>query len=342
MPPVRLGIATAKFERNMIDISIVIVTWNTKKIACECLDSLRQCQRDTAMEVIVVDNASSDGTPEAIAEQYPEVKLIRNESNMGFARANNVGIRASSGRYVCLINSDVIVSDGCLQAMVRYMDQRRDVGVLGPRMRLADGTTGDSCMRFPTVGNWFCRALALDTLFKRWGLFGGFLMREFRYDRIQDVDVLTGWFWMVRRQALDRAGLLDERFFMYGEDIEWCKRFHEAGWKVVFYPDAEATHYCGASAANAPVRFYVEMQRANMQYVEMYHAWPGRIGFWLASGLHEILRIAAFGLVYLARPSERASAAHKVGRSMACLRWLVGFRRPSRPHGVSDRQPQCS
>src|ERR1039458_1167353 len=177
----------------MPDISVVIVTWNTKTIACECLDSLRQCRSDIPMEVIVVDNASSDGTPEAIAEHYPEVKLIRNGSNLGFARANNIGIRASSGRYVCLVNSDVIVPHGCLQTMVRYMDQQNDIGVLGPKMRLADGTIGDSCMRFPTVWNWFCRALALDTLFKPWGLFGGFLMTDFRYDRIQDVDVLTGW-----------------------------------------------------------------------------------------------------------------------------------------------------
>jgi GT2 family glycosyltransferase len=326
----------------MTDISVVIVTWNTKKIACECLESLRQCQDTVSLEVIVVDNASSDGTLEAIAEQYPEVRLIRNQANLGFAGANNIGIRLSSGKYVCLVNSDVITPSGCLDNMYRYMEREPAIGVLGPKMRLANGGVGDSCMRFPTVWNWFGRALALDTIFKRWGLFGGFLMTDFRYDKIQVVDALTGWFWMVRRQALDQAGLLDERFFMYGEDIEWCKRFHEAGWEVVFYPEAEATHYCGASASNAPIRFYVEMQRANMQYVAMYHAWSGRIGFWLASGLHEILRIAAFGLVYFFRPSERASAAYKVRRSVACLRWLVGLRRPYRPRGVSDQQPQCS
>jgi GT2 family glycosyltransferase len=302
----------------MADISIVIVTWNTKKIAGECLDSLRQSLGPLSMEVIVVDNASSDGTADAIAEHYSEVKLIRNDSNMGFARANNIGIRASSGKYVCLINSDVVVPDHCLETMFRYMEQQPSIGVLGPKMRLADGSIGDSCMRFPTVGNWFCRALALDSLFKHFGLFGGFLMTDFRYDRLADVDILTGWFWMVRREALNQAGLLDERFFMYGEDIEWCRRFHDFGWRVVFYPDAEAIHYCGASSANAPTRFYVEMERADLQYFERYHGRLAVAAFWAASLLHQLLRAVGYSFLYMIGISNRPQAALKVRRQ--CLR----------------------
>lgn len=308
----------------MPDISVVIVTWNTRKIACECLASLRQSGGALSMEVTVVDNASCDGTAEAIAEQYPEVKLIRNGSNLGFARANNIGIRASSGKYVCLINSDVIVPDHCLESMFRYMEQQPRIGVLGPKMRLADGSIGDSCMRFPTVWNWFCRALALDSMFKSSGLFGGFLMTDFRYDKVMSVDVLTGWFWMIRSEAIAQVGGLDERYFMYGEDIEWCKRFRLAGWDIVFYPEAEAVHHCAASSSQAPTRFYIEMQKANMQYLRCYHKRSALLGFRLATGLHELVRILGYGTMYFFRASARSSALQKVRRSWACLRWLVG------------------
>jgi len=319
----------------MVDISVVLVTWNTKKIVCECLDSLRNCKGDLSLQIIVVDNASSDGTPEAIAELYPEVQLIRNSRNLGFAGANNIGIKESVGRHVCLVNSDVIVPPGCFEKMCAFMEQQPRIGLLGPLMRLTDGSIGPSCMRFPTVWNWFGRALALDTIFRRWGWFGGFLMTDFKYDRTQDVEVLTGWFWVVRREALDEVGLLDERFFMYGEDIEWSRRFHEYGWRVVFYPAAEALHYGGASSANAPTRFYVEMQRANMQYVKKYHGRMGRIGFWLATGLNETVRILGYAFAYLFRSNFRAAAAEKIKRSMACLRWLTGSDRQSTERSVS-------
>ncbi|MDM7998332.1 MAG: glycosyltransferase family 2 protein [Acidobacteriota bacterium] len=308
----------------MVDISAIIVSWNTKKLTMDCIRSLESSGGRLSIEIIVVDNASSDGSPDAIAAEFPNIVLIRNNRNLGFASANNIGIRRSTGAYICLINSDVLVPENCLPNMIEHMEQNRNIGVLGPLMRLADGSIGDSCMRFPSVSNWFCRALALDTIFKRWRVFGGFLMTDFRYDRTHDVDVLTGWFWMVRREALQKTGLLDERFFMYGEDIEWCKRFRDAGWRVVFFPEAEAVHYCGKSSAKAPTRFYVEMQRANMQYFAKYHSRAARFGFWVASVLHELVRIAGFALVYLFRPSARSDVVGRIARANACLKWLSG------------------
>src|SRR5262249_45576234 len=163
------------------------------------------------------------------------------------------------------------------------------IGMLGPKMLLPDGTIGQSCFRFPSVWNLFCRALALDQFFKGSRLWGGFLMTDFYYDRVMDVEGLTGWFWMVRREALNRVGLLDERFFMYGEDIDWSRRFHEAGWRVVFYPEAEAVHYCEGSSSSEPIRFYVEKHRANMQYCQTYHSKFTVFGFWLTMWLQELI-----------------------------------------------------
>jgi hypothetical protein len=225
-----------------------------------------------------------------------------------------------------LVNSDVVVPAGCLERMVEYMEQHPYIGMLGPKMLLPDGTIGQSCMRFPSLWNWFCRALALDQLFSRSRMFGGFLMTDFLYDRVMDVNVLTGWFWMVRKEALDQVGLLDERFFMYGEDIDWSKRFHEAGWRVVFYPDAEAVHYCGASSSKAPTRFYIEMNRANMQYCRQHHSRFAVLWFWLATCLHEVVRIVGYGVVYLLKRGRDSEAGFKVKRSMACLLWLMGLK----------------
>ena len=255
-------------------LSIVIVTWNCKEYLRECLDSLGGYRHDPAVEIIVVDNASRDGIPELVRGSYPEVNLVETGENLGFPRGTNVGLRRSSGRYVALINPDVRVLDGCVQKMMAYLENNPRVGLLGPRMLSADGTAGRSYMGAPTLWSLFCRALALDTLFPKSKLFGGFLMLYFDRSRTTEVDILNGWFWMTRAEAVSEVGALDESLFMYADDLDWSKRFREGGWRVVYFPEAEAIHYGGGTTARAPVRFAVEMQRANFQYLEE-ELWPG-------------------------------------------------------------------
>jgi len=303
-------------------LSIVIVSWNTKKLLLQCLESLEHC-RELSKEIILVDNASSDDTVETVRERFPHVRLVQNEANLGFAKANNIGIGLCSGKYVCLINSDVIVPDGCIEKMVRYMDEHVDIGMLGPKMILPDGSVGQSCMRYPTVWNWFSSALALDSVFKKSKIFGNFMMTDFKYDRTQDVDLLTGWFWMVRGEALSQVGGLDDRFFMYGEDFDWPKRYRQHGWRVVFYHEAEAIHYCSGSSSRAPVRFYVEMNKANLQYFRKHHNALAVGGFWFAMLLRQVLRLAGYGVVYLFSQPQRVDAGFKLRRSLSCILWLI-------------------
>jgi GT2 family glycosyltransferase len=311
---------------NEVKASIVTVTWNGKALVDECIGSLCRQLYDIPAEIIVVDNASTDGTADLIHESFPEIRLIRNEQNLGFARANNQGIRLTRGRYICLINSDVNAPAGCLKKMVTYMDENPAIGVLGPKMLGPNGEVGQSVMRFPSLWNSLLRAFALDSLFKGSRAMGGQLMGDFRYDTVTDVDVLTGWFWVVRREALEKVGLLDEDFFMYGEDIDWCKRFRHASWRVVFYPEAEALHYGGASSAKAPSRFYVELLRARMQYCRKHYSLPMCVGFGLAAWIHHLVRIIGYGALYLLKPSGRLHTSSKIKRSVACVRWLMGFR----------------
>jgi GT2 family glycosyltransferase len=303
-------------------LSIVIVTWNAKKFVDECLESLRTYSQRADVETFVVDNASTDGTPELVSACYPEVTLIRNPDNSGFARGNNIGIARSSGKFVALINSDVRVLPGCIDKMIAYMESQPRVGLLGPRMLGASGQAGRSYMRAPTLWRYFCRAMALDYVFPNSQAFGGYMMPYFKRDRIAEVDVLNGWFWMTRREALDQVGLLDEAFFMYGEDIDWCKRFRDAGWGVVYFPEAESIHYGGASSSKAPLRFYVEMQRANLQYWKKHFSRASQLAYLAILFIHLSVRVAGYALLLIVKP-KRSETSYKIQRSLACLRWIL-------------------
>ena len=307
----------------MIRLSIVIVTWNAYKYVEECLRSLAPICADNA-EVIVVDNASSDGTPQLIEQEFPNVKLLRNESNCGFAKANNIAMAVSRGKYVCLVNSDVNVPGSCVPPMLAYMDEHPEIGLLGPRMRTANGAIGRSYMRFPSLWKMFCRALALDRLLPNCRVFGGFLMGDFDNTRTAPVDVLNGWFLLIRRSALEQVGGLDEGFFMYGEDIDWCRRFHKKGWQVVYYAGSEALHYGGGSSRKAPIQFYVEMQRANLRYYwKSYQSRLAQIAFACIVGIHHVLRLLGYCTLFLVKKEYRSEAAFKVKRCIACLNWLI-------------------
>ena len=303
-------------------ISVVIVVWNAKNYVAECLDSLRQHCGNTYHEVIIVDNASTDGTAEMIAENFPEFRLLRNADNLGFAKANNLGISASSGDYICLVNSDVKFLDDCIATMVDYLAQHPEIGMLGPKMLASDGEVRRSTMRFPTVWNNFCRAVGLDYLFKGSRSFGGLLMTDFDHQRTTAVEVLNGWFLVVRKRALQKVGLLDPQFFMYGEDVDWCYRFRQAGESVVFFSDAGAIHYGGASSANAPLRFYLELYRATWQYWRKHYGPLSQLGFLIAFSIHHLLRLLGSAFLFVLAPGQRERTVATFQRSLACLRWV--------------------
>ena len=306
-----------------ISISIVIVSWNCKRLVLDCLASLRAQFTPELVEIILVDNASTDGTPEAVRQYYPCVVVIRNPDNFGFARANNIGIDAAKGKYVCLINPDVVVLDKCIARMYDYMESHVRVGMLGPVILGANGAIQRSCMRRPTLWNQFCRAVGLDSVTSSSRMFGGFLMKDFQFDEIRDVDVINGCFWMVRREALDCVGVLDPQFWMYGDDLDWCERYHLAGWKVTFFPQASAIHYGGGTTENAPIFFYVEMHRANLQYWRKYHNVFSYCCYWLILNIAHGIRSLAFGALYLFKWSDRPQVLSKLKRHAACLLWLI-------------------
>ncbi|OHB66566.1 MAG: hypothetical protein A2Y77_14515 [Planctomycetes bacterium RBG_13_62_9] len=305
-----------------MDTSVIIVSWNARDYLLNCLRSLANPVGHT-QEVLVVDNASTDGSGEAVAEQFPQVRLIRNRENVGFARANNIGIKEAKGRYLALINSDVIVLDRCLPRLLAFMDANPEAGICGPRILNPDRTLQARCRHFPTVWNNLCQISGLNRLFPKSSFFSESFMRYWPHDEVRKVDVITGCFWFVRAEAVNGVGLLDDGFFFYGEDVDWCKRFHDAGWDVVFYPHAEAIHFGGGSSRNAPVRFYLELQKADLRYWRKHHGRLGQCSCWSLILLRHLTRIPYDALMFLLCASKRPQAAFKLRRARACLGWLL-------------------
>src|SRR5271154_6974878 len=254
-----------------VDISVVIVGWNARHYLELCLESLAAAPPRRSIEIFVVDNASSDGTAEMIEARFPYVKLIKSSENLGFSKGNNVAIRQCQGRYIALVNPDVIVFPGCLDALADFLDQNPKVGNVGPRVFNPDMSMQSTCRRFPTLWNNFCSATGLATKFKNSRFFAGEHMFYFPHDRTLAVDVIVGCFSMIRRETFDEVGLLDEDLFMYGDDVDWCRRAWKGGWQVSFLPGAEIVHYGGRTTAPYPVRFALAQQKSALYYWSKHH-----------------------------------------------------------------------
>jgi hypothetical protein len=274
-------------------------------------------------EVIVVDNASQDGSPEMVTAEFPEVVLIRCGENLGFARANNLGLKRATGSFLGLVNSDVIVHPGCLQTLRGFLDANPGTGLVGPKVLGSDGRLQLSCGKLPGVWNTLCQFLLLNKLFPQSEFFSGFQVGGAWHDRCREVEVLSGCFWLARSSAVAKIGGLDEAFFFYAEDIDWCKRFRDGGWQLHFVPEAVATHYGGGSSVNAPARYYLEMLRANLIYWRKHHGRVGRALYYSLAILQHGVRLLARGTMKITGLANRELCDIRLREHRICLRWLL-------------------
>jgi GT2 family glycosyltransferase len=304
----------------METISVIIVSWNARGFLRDCLLSIRKCGGPLLHEIIVVDNASTDGSPNMVQADFPEVILIRTNENLGFAKANNIGMKQATGSLFALINSDVIVHDRCFDLLAAHLELHQEAGLVGPKVFGRDGQLQITCRQLPTLWNAACRALAVDAAFSR--LSSSVNVPKNNED-FKNVEALNGCFWVARRIAVEQTGGLDERFFFYAEDIDWCKRFGDAGWMVQFIPTANATHFGGGSSANAPFRYSIEMLKANLRYWRKHRGVPGEWCFYLLSVIHHAVRLVPRGLKVLLERDANSKNAYKFRRSKLCLRWLL-------------------
>jgi GT2 family glycosyltransferase len=304
-----------------VDLSIIIVSWNTKDLTLQCLKSAIGTRDSYTQEIIVVDNASSDGSAEAIKSEYPDVIVIKNDKNYGFARANNIGIKRSSGKYVCLINSDVQVLDRTIKYMIGYMDNNPAVGIAGPKILSPDMTLQDSCRQFPTLWNKLCDTMALRRVFPKSAIFSGEHMMFFAHDRLIIVDSLAGCFMLIRRTALREIGLFDEQYFIYSEETDLCKRFHMAGWDIVFLPEVSVIHQHAASTEKDPVRFAIEQQKSLLKYWTKHHSLPSMACLFTLLLIHHTVRYASGRLTSALVPGDKA--IRRIEQHRECLKALL-------------------
>jgi GT2 family glycosyltransferase len=247
-------------------LSIVIVSWNVCKDLIQCLDSIRKYRPFGKYEVIVVDNASTDETVDIVRIRFPEVMMIVNSDNKGFAAANNQGIEKSQSEYILLLNPDTILHPGSLDLLIDFMDSNKEVRACGPKLLNADGTIQRSVRHFPT----FRGALYRHTAFRFLGIFRKdykkWLMKDFDHETRKEVDQLMGAALLIRKAVIDRIGGMDERFFMYYEEVDLCYRIQQAGWRIVFVPEALITHLGSRSSGQIPVRKRIMMLTSLLKF----------------------------------------------------------------------------
>lgn len=254
-----------------MDLSVIILNWNTKRDLRECLTSLFRQKFQHAIEIIVADNASSDGSRAMIAEEFPQVTLVWHPTNLGFGMGNNRAVPATSGRYVLFLNSDTIVTDGALDCLVQFADANPEVGIVGPKLLNRDGSLQYSCRRYPDLGAGFFRNTPLGRLFPKNRFTTDYLMSDWDHATVRDVDWVSGAALLIRREALEVTGGFDDGFYMYCEDVDLCYRAHEAGWRVVYFPDSVIYHIIGRSSDQVPTRMTYEFHRSMYRFYRKHY-----------------------------------------------------------------------
>jgi len=256
----------------MIDLSIVVVNWNVRNLLRRCLASILAAGWP-GLEVIVVDNASHDGSPDMVRVEFPTVTLIANPRNRGFPAANNQGLTAARGRVVMTLNPDTEIAGDALARMVAYLDAHLDVGAVGPQLLDPDGSIQSSRRRFPTLATALFESTWLQGLAPR-GILRRYTVEDVTPDTAHEVDWVTGACIAIRREVLAKVGGLDEGFFMYSEEMDWCRRIKQAGWKIVYLPEARVVHHAGKSSEQAVAARHIHFQTSKVRYFRKYHGRP--------------------------------------------------------------------
>lgn len=293
-----------------MDLSVVIVNWNVKDLLRSCLHSLLTAARtfpQIKTEIIVVDSASTDGSAKMVCLEFPQALLVASPENLGYAKGNNTGAKLTQGRYLLLLNPDTEVKPDTLQQLVNYLDAHPKAGAAGPQLLWPDGSIQSSRRRFPTLGSLFWESTLLGQWFPHHRYARQYHCEDQPADRVQRVDWVVGAALCLRRETWQQVGPLEESFFMYFEETDWCRRCAAAGWEVHYLPTAQITHYEGKSSEQAVAARSLRFQRSKLRYARKY------FGPSWATGLHLFLW-ATFAWQW----SEESA------------KWLLGHRRELR------------
>jgi GT2 family glycosyltransferase len=298
-------------------------------VLSDCLRSIGEACRSLNVEVIVVDNASSDGTVEAIPRLFGDVQFISNERNRGFPAANNQGIRISSGRNILLLNPDTLVYGDAIRRMLQLADSHEEIGLIGPRLIGGDGSIQYVCARsFPTPLNWLWYYSFLGKIFPGSRLLGGLLLSYWDHKDSRPVDAITGAAMLIPRRTLERVGLLDEAHAMYLEDLDYCYRVHQAGFQVQYLADALIVHYGGQSSSKVSSKAKLLSLEAHWLFFQRYGRGMDKWIFRLVVAIVSLIRLhllSVFRLCSILGLKVRGAESANLESEMRALLWGVGL-----------------
>jgi GT2 family glycosyltransferase len=287
-------------NKDTIDLSIIIVNWNTKQLLLDCIASIYRTVHQASFEVFVVDNGSTDGSVEAVAQAYPGVHVIANGRNLGFAKANNIALGRMSGRYAVLLNSDTILKDSALERMFQFMEEHPRAGICGPQFLSEDGTRQRSTGVFPTLLTEFMSKVLIRVLFperfKR-----AFPSGNPPFPGPAEVDFIVGACMMARKTAMDAVGSLDDDYFFLYEEVDWCFRMKQGGWLVYHLPDIEVYHLGGQSMKEINLQAQVETWRSRYVFFQktLQLSALGSLGLFILGGLQNAYQFLVYTLFNL-------------------------------------------
>ena len=307
-----------------MDVSVIIVNWNTCAFLRNFINSVIANAGSVAYEIIVIDNASTDRSVEMVRDIFPDVTLIGNSENRGFAAANNQGIAISRGRYVLLLNSDTLVTDAAIARTVGYADRHPDAAVVGCQVWVDSDTIQKTCFKFQSPWNVFCVSTGIAGFFPGSKLFGGDKMLWWDRKDQRQVDVVSGMFMLVRRRAIEQVGVMDEAYFVYSEEADWCYRFMKAGWKNVFWPGARIVHVGGGGRSSRQVKVKMEVQKVKslLIFVKKNYGYINSLLCRIITFLTSLIKLSVCLLLAAVRPLKMF---HKIRKfSGICQYCLTG------------------
>lgn len=299
-------------------LSIVIVSWNTRELLAQCLESVFANPLTDPFEVIVVDNASADGSDGLVAAQFPQVRLIARNENVGFALGNNEAIPLCQGEYILLLNPDTVVKPDALTALVQFLDAHSEAGAVGSRLLNPDGTLQTSCYPAPTLPRELWRLFHLDVIRP----YGEYNMHTWPTDTARRVDVIKGASLMFRRTVLETVGFLDGRYFMYSEEVDLCYRVRQAGWHLYWVPQSQVIHYEGQSTRQVAADMFLQLYLGKLMYFRKHYGRFAGLGYKIILVLATTIRLALTPLAFLQKPPVRQKnfrLARNYGKLLAAL-----------------------
>jgi hypothetical protein len=303
-----------------LNLSVVVVSWNVKALLAGCLDSLYQ-QGPDDLEVLVIDNASTDGTPAMLSESYPQVRVLESQRNLGFGAANNLGIRQCRGQYVLLLNPDTVLKPGAIAALLGFLQAHPAAGAVGPKILNPDGSLQYSCSPAPTLQSEASRLLHLPGMRPD----GYYPMEGWDQQQPHRTQVLLGACLLLPRQALEQVGGFDEEYFMYSEEVDLCYRLAQAGWELYWHPAAQVVHYGGQSTQQAAAEMFLHLYRSKTLFFRKHRGLLATLGYKLLLAATSLSRMVLAPLAWLERPPGRQMRLRQAGNYLRLLAALPGL-----------------